>query len=786
MTHSLALGPTRRRIALAAPIALALCLSVVNATSSWAAVTTGGPTDGVLASDTFDRLVTGGWGDSGAAGPWTVQGATTAYSIDGSAAVMRQTVRGTSLGASTTTGAALEVQASVAVSFDKSQTGGGTYASLVLRQITVSDDYRVRLRFLSDRTAVAQVMRRSGGSELLLAAVPVSGLSVTPGIKVMLAGQVTGQSPTRISVKAWAMGAAEPSAWSATAVDTTLGLQVAGTVGLQAYLSSSSTSAPQNVRFDDLVATTPATSLVSGPADGAALDTSAATFGFTSTRSGSNYACSTDGGPWSACSSPQALTALPDGTHTFSVRATDLNAVTTPVVSRTWSSDTRAPLTSLTSGTPAAVLAPGTVTGLTSASFAFITDEAGIFACSLDYGTWTPCAAGVSYSGLVDGKHSFGVRATDAVGNQGPAVGTSWTVDTVAPAVTLSSTPPASTTGLDVSVAFSSNDSSATSTCRLDGSAWSACTSPASWSGLATGTHTVAVRSTDVAGNVSNTASTTWEVTTPPPPAPVAPVVIPARPGPTNTGVPAGTRLTPYYGNLVITTPGATYDALDIHGFVTIKAPNVKITRSIIRGGVATGNVGLITSYDTTATGFVLEDSELAPEFPSVWLDGIKGGNFTIRRVNSWGTTDNVKVHGNNVTVDSSWLHGTVYRLVDPNQGGGPTHNDAVQILGGKNLRILNSTLEEGHNSAIQVTQDTAPTTDLVVSHNWIDGGGCSVNLSNKGLPTMSGITVDDNLFGRHQLFTGCAAIVTRATTLSQWNNTYEDNGTAIRLTDGG
>ena len=269
-----------------------------------------------------------------------------------------------------------------------------------------------------------------------------------------------------------------------------------------------------------------------------------------------------------------------------------------------------------------------------------------------------------------------------------------------------------------------------------------------------------------------------------------APVAAPAptggRPGPSNTGVPWGTRLTPYYGNLTITTPGATYDALDIHGFVSIQAPNVRITRSIIRGGVATGNIGLVTNYDTSATGFLLEDSELVPEHPSVWIDGIKGGNFTIRRVDSWGTTDNVKIHGNNVTVDSSWLHGTVYQNGDPNQGGGYTHNDAVQILGGRNLRIVNSTLEQGHNSAVQVTQDVALTTDTVISRNWLDGGGCTVNLSNKGQSWMSGITVNDNRFGRHQQFGGCAMIVTRSTSLNHWNNVWDDNSVGIHLTDGG
>jgi hypothetical protein len=297
----------------------------------------------------------------------------------------------------------------------------------------------------------------------------------------------------------------------------------------------------------------------------------------------------------------------------------------------------------------------------------------------------------------------------------------------------------------------------------------------------------VAVRATDAVGNVTPSPATrSWSVIAEAAPAPApAPAPSTGRPGPTNTGVPVGTKLTPHYGNLTITTAGTTLDAMDIHGFVTITAPNVKITRSIIRGGRATNNIGLITNYDPTAS-VVVEDSELVPEFPSVWIDGIKGGNFTIRRVNSHGTVDNVKVHGDNVTVDSSWLHDSSYFLQDPNQGYTPTHNDAVQVLGGKNLRILRSTLEEAHNAGIQVTQDYSATTDLEIRDNWIDGGGCSINLAHKKLTSMSGITVTGNRFGRGQRLTGCAIMATQGTSLSHSGNVWDDTSQAVRISNGG
>jgi hypothetical protein len=259
-----------------------------------------------------------------------------------------------------------------------------------------------------------------------------------------------------------------------------------------------------------------------------------------------------------------------------------------------------------------------------------------------------------------------------------------------------------------------------------------------------------------------------------------------AQPGPTNTGVPAGTVLTQRHSNLVITTPGATYDALDVHGFVTIKAPNVTITRSIIRGGIATGNnPGLVTASDPAATNFRLVDSELLPEFPSVYIDGMRGGNYTLLRDNVHGTVDGAKIIGDNVTIQSSWLHDTVSYPQDPSQNNGPTHNDGVQVLSGSRVRIVGNTIGGGSNSALQVTQGNGVVSDLWFNGNWADGGACTVNINNNPLPTMNGIVVNDNRFGHASTY-NCPIIVTRATQLTALRNIYGDTGLPVRIAYGG
>lgn len=246
-------------------------------------------------------------------------------------------------------------------------------------------------------------------------------------------------------------------------------------------------------------------------------------------------------------------------------------------------------------------------------------------------------------------------------------------------------------------------------------------------------------------------------------------------PGRATTGVPEGTELQPYYGNLVITTPGARYDALDIHGFVTVAAPDVRITRSIIRGGYGTYgvNTGLITSYTGS---LVLEDSELVPEHPSVSLDGISGSHFTLRRVDIHGTVDGVKIFGDDVRIESSWVHDFVDYPSDPYQGGGPSHNDGVQILGGDDITLVGNRVRGASNSALLITQDYAAATDVQVVGNWFNGGNQSVGLMAKPLPTLTSLTLDSNRFGRATRYSNNAIATYGAVSFQGNGNVWHDN----------
>ena len=253
----------------------------------------------------------------------------------------------------------------------------------------------------------------------------------------------------------------------------------------------------------------PDTSLTGGPS-GVAASTSAS-FPFTATEVGSTFQCRLDDGAWTTCTTPRALTGLAQGAHTFRVRATDAagNVDATEAV-RTWSVDTVAPDTSISSGPS------GTVSSTTAAiEFGSADPDAG-FQCRLDEGAWEDCDSPRTLTALAQGAHAFRVRAVDSAGNtDSTEASRNWTVDTVAPDTSITSGPTGLTPSASASLSFGSTETGSTFECRLDDGAWAACTSPRALSALAQGPHTFRVRATDAAGNTDSTeASRNWTVDT--------------------------------------------------------------------------------------------------------------------------------------------------------------------------------------------------------------------------------------------------------------------------------
>ena len=287
----------------------------------------------------------------------------------------------------------------------------------------------------------------------------------------------------------------------------------------------------------------PQTTIDSNPSNPSS--SSSATFTFSSSEGSSTFECRLDGGSWGACTSPADYTSLTEGSHTFDVRATDVAAnVDASPASYTWVVDTVAPTSTVSFPASAGTYntagwntgcgtngfcgtySDGTGSGVAQVQVS-IRQGAGNYWNGTSFGSGTEVwnngtIAGGNWSLTfpaasfpADDTYTVRVRAVDDAANTETPSSRSFTIDRAAPQTTIDSNPPSQTSSTSASFDFSSDEGSSTFECRIDGGAWSACTSPKSYTSLTDGSHTFDVRATDAAGNTDGTPATyTWLVDT--------------------------------------------------------------------------------------------------------------------------------------------------------------------------------------------------------------------------------------------------------------------------------
>jgi CSLREA domain-containing protein len=207
-----------------------------------------------VVSDAFARTVTGGWGSAPTGGPYGLLGAAANYAVDGASGTMTLTAGGTREAWLPALGAT-DIDTSARFQTDKAA-GGNIFAYLTARRSSTGDGYRAKVRIAPGGAVYVQPTRVVGGVETAVAPETlVAGLTHVPGAAIRVRAQVTGSSPTQISVRVWADGSPEPSAWAVSATDATAGLQSAGAAGLRAYLGSAATNATVLVSWDDWTVT---------------------------------------------------------------------------------------------------------------------------------------------------------------------------------------------------------------------------------------------------------------------------------------------------------------------------------------------------------------------------------------------------------------------------------------------------------------------------------------------------------------------------------------------------
>ena len=241
----------------------------------------------------------------------------------------------------------------------------------------------------------------------------------------------------------------------------------------------------------------------------------------------------------------------------------------------------------------------------------------------------------------------------------------------------------------------------------------------------------------------------------------------------TGYGVPSGTALKVHNGDLVITKAGTVIDGLDVRGRIEIKADNVTIKRTVVRGGpVDTHYRALVASW-WGYKNLQIYDSTLRAQYTSLRMDGLSGANYTAQRLDVSNVVDAVKVIGPNVTLLNSWLHDTTHSTNDPYSPDRKTHDDSVQIVGGTNILIRGNKMEKAHNAAIMVTQDYSSTSNVRVENNSLSGGACTVNVSMSPRTTRITMSITGNRFGAGTYGTVCPMRLPKASSFTISGNSW-------------
>ncbi len=262
----------------------------------------------------------------------------------------------------------------------------------------------------------------------------------------------------------------------------------------------------------------PTMSLVATP--GGLTNSTSASFSFSSADLGGSgvlgFMCSLDAAVPVSCSSGVSYASLAAGAHSFEASVYDAAGNYSTPVSYSWTVDLTPPTVSLTAK-------PALNSNSTSASFGFTGSDTGGgsvagYKCKIDGGSYASCSSGVTYSSLADGIHSFSVYATDTAGNAGVATTYTWTLDTVAPTVTITTPsvngtviPAVSLSAVAIGGACSENGatvslsgiSTLTTTCASG--SWSV---SLNMSSVSDATYTLSASQTDAAGNIGTATRT--------------------------------------------------------------------------------------------------------------------------------------------------------------------------------------------------------------------------------------------------------------------------------------
>lgn len=258
----------------------------------------------------------------------------------------------------------------------------------------------------------------------------------------------------------------------------------------------------------------------------------------------------------------------------------------------------------------------------------------------------------------------------------------------------------------------------------------------------------------------------------PPPPGTPDPAFTLGTTEPTalNTGARDPSVLTRFDGNITTSGNGEVIRNLDVYGRITVNHADVLIENCIVRGApTPTAGDACILATSGSVQRLVIERVSCFPQASRPYMDGIRGHDFTARRVwvrdvvDGFGVFNTVAPdpHQIGVRVEGCYVERHAYFSPDANQPtDNQSHNDSVQLQSGLGMVIVGSAFHGVFGPAgthapsvfgtspsgwpnvsfawVLLSANAGPVGNLTVTDNWVygyylpmnvGGGGSGVNL---------------------------------------------------------
>jgi hypothetical protein len=283
-------------------------------------------------------------------------------------------------------------------------------------------------------------------------------------------------------------------------------------------------------------------------------------------------------------------------------------------------------------------------------------------------------------------------------------------------------------------------------------------------------------------------------------------------PDSSTTGLTNAALLTDWSGSNIFSVAGATYTNLKFNVGVDIRAANVTFKNCWFAGNPVTPGNYLVNCQNAGASNVTFESCLFLPTTPAVTLNCIQGRNYTLLYCDISRGVDLVRANyptdGTlplNITIQQCYLHDLTYYLVDPAQGGGETHNDAVQFQGSKGTNwgsppawvagavARRNVLIRWNNFDVRYSTDTGDFGSLPDRGTGDDTNGrrnfgdlCGIQFTPLGALYTEGVDIWDNrITGGYRGVNAGSATTTDLG--SVWRNLYDDTqGGRSALTAGG